>query len=154
MVLTRVGDQRTPWSLCTLLNCLQSRLLQHDLKLGKYFLYVECFNAFFFLALDISVLDNFKVGNRNKLYFDIGNASKQKVGVYSLNFLVQFPLKETGRQWVAWGVLCWHRPHLGLGRAVGLQIESVEVGNLVEDFFGMVSLWAKCFLVQSVYLLL
>lgn len=98
MVLTRVGDQRTPWSLCTLLNCLQSRLLQHDLKLGKYFVYVECFNALFFLALDISVLDNFKVGNRNKLYLDIGNASKQKVGVYSLNFLVQFPLKETGRE--------------------------------------------------------
>lgn len=57
---------------------------------------------FFFLALDISVLDNFKVGNRNKLYLDIGNVSKQKVGVYSLNFLVQFPLKETGRERV-WG---------------------------------------------------
>lgn len=49
-------------------------------------------------VFNTSVLDNFKAGSRNKPYLDIGNASKQKVGVYSLNFLVQFPLREPDRE--------------------------------------------------------
>lgn len=64
-------------------------------------------------VFNTSVLDNFKAGSKNKPYLDIGNASKQKVGVFSLNFLVQFPLREPDREQGGTPLLALAAPRIG-----------------------------------------
>lgn len=63
------GELRHPYTIAPLCSAslwgyLQMRFLQNELKLGKILPYLTSFKNHFSLALDMSILGNFKAGNR------------------------------------------------------------------------------------------